>query len=325
MAEAIRGHGGFMDIKEIKVGMLVVMPKRPEWGPGKVLEIKGTRVLVFFRDVRKSSIDDAVKWLDLARGAVLEPAPVQSDPWLDNLPFRDGRLVLTRPPRTMAQAIESFLHQFPEGFKDPGYLGDRKSGERNYKCEAHEKYLQLLGNGEGQRLLAEGNLDEVISRAKQVWNRVNLMTSFEKAAMSDGLKDEAAAQNYFEALFAFIDATEPNRELFERLAAALEGLPAPGSRVACWPNMTTLPFLARPDVFMVLKHDVSHVAADLLAFDLQYDSQLNWTTYDRLMTLSRLLKQALMGQDEPALVPQDFIDVQSFMYVVASYGAPQKT
>lgn len=305
--------------------MLVVMPKRPEWGPGKVLEIKGSKVWVFFRDAPKAELNDARKLLDLDRGAVLEPAPVQSDPWLDNLPFRDGQLVLTRPPRTMAQAIESFLHQFPEGFKDPGYLGDRKSGERNYKWEAHEKYLELLGNGEGQRLLAEGRLDDVISRAKQVWNLVNLMTPFEKAAMLDGLKDADAARNYFEALFAFLDSNEPDRDSFDRLSAALERLPAPGSRVACWPNMTTLPFIARPDAFLVLKPDLSRMAADLLAFDLQYDSQLNWTTYDRLMVLSRLLARTLEDLHEPALVPQDLIDVQSFLFVVASYGAPQKT
>jgi hypothetical protein len=40
-----------MEAKDLKMNMLVEMPKKPEWGPGRVLEIKGTRVQIFFPDV----------------------------------------------------------------------------------------------------------------------------------------------------------------------------------------------------------------------------------------------------------------------------------
>lgn len=312
-----------MEAKDIKVGMLVVMPKRPDWGPGKVLEVREHKVKVFFRDAPKPTIDEAVKTLDL-RVAVLEPAHSQTDPRLDNLPMRDGNLALVRPPLTLDQAVEAFLQNFPQGFEDPGYLGDKKTGERFYKWQAHERYVELLGRGVGESLLRDGEVDEVVRRGLRVVGPLNLADQHEQMAFFEGLKDRAAAREYFEAVFKVVAAVPPERASFERLIRALEGLPIERGRVANWPNLTMLPYVARPDAYMLLKPGVTQDAAAWLAFDLAYDSKLNWTTYERLMALGRVLADALKARNEPALVPQDFIDVQSFIWVVGFYGAPRK-
>ena len=67
---------------EYRVGMLIEVPRRPEWGPGKVVGIsEGGRVHVYFRD----SLEKKAKTL---LTEVVKPtvAAVQTDAVLDRLP-----------------------------------------------------------------------------------------------------------------------------------------------------------------------------------------------------------------------------------------------
>ena len=65
---------------------------------------------------------------------------------------------------------------------------------------------------------------------------------------------------------------------------------------------------------MFLKPTATCECADRLRFDLGYTSKLEWGTYDRLLTMSRNLLEKLKP-----LGARDFIDVQSYMWVVANY------
>jgi hypothetical protein len=62
---------------------------------------------------------------------------------------------------------------------------------------------------------------------------------------------------------------------------------------------------------MFLKPEVTQVAAETLAFDLQYASAPNWTTYSALIRMGNVYLQLLQHMGA-----RDFIDVQSFIYVV---------
>jgi hypothetical protein len=79
---------------DFKVGMLVRHPKRPEWGPGKVLALAGSRVIVCFRDVVGSTFQVATKTIDTSR-VLLETASLQADPMLDSVPGGGGE---SQPP-----------------------------------------------------------------------------------------------------------------------------------------------------------------------------------------------------------------------------------
>jgi hypothetical protein len=105
----------------------------------------------------------------------------------------------------------------------------------------------------------------------------------------------------------------PSEAGFEKLMAAIGKLPAttPKARVASWPVLTILPFLARPDQFMFLKPEPTVACALRLRFDLHYDPSLNWVTYQQLMTLSTLLLRKLQPHGA-----RDHIDVQSFLSVI---------
>jgi len=61
---------------------------------------------------------------------------------------------------------------------------------------------------------------------------------------------------------------------------------------------------------MFLKPEVTQVAAEALAFDLQYNSAPNWTTYSALIRMGNVYLDLLREMGA-----HDFIDVQSFIYV----------
>ena len=97
-----------------------------------------------------------------------------------------------------------FHRQHPAYFADPAYIGDLKTGERAYKWAAHELFAESLGNGKGEQLLADGRLEELTHFALAVDGKVNLLSPYEKMALRDALRDEAAAKGYFTTLFGVL-------------------------------------------------------------------------------------------------------------------------
>lgn len=303
------------EVKKVCVGYLVRNAKMPLWGPGRILAIDGLTATVYFRDAAEARAGDAVKNIDLRSGA-LEILPSQSDPLLDNLPpYIDGKLEIKKPRLTLAQSIAAFSARFPGGFEDPAYLGDRIVGERTYKWEAYILWTRTLGKSRGRSLLNEGRLEEVVKHALAVDGHLNLLSIYEKMALRDGLKDQQAATRYFHALFDLLEADLKSREKFEAYVESLLQLPAEEGKapVARWPVLTLFPFIARPDRFMFLKPEVTKDCADRLAFNLGYSPALNWTTYDRLLTMCSLLMEHLRP-----LGARDMIDVQSFIWLIGT-------
>ncbi len=303
---AISATGSFTE------GMLVVHPRRPEWGPGKVLSVKGPHLVVYFRDVPGATTGEALKTIDVGVAGLL-PAAEQSDPWLDNLaldPPSSGRRSRRRVP--LPEAVRRFLDSFPLGFEDPGYLQE----ERDYKWRAHQHFEKGLGGGELERLVEAGDGRKLARRGMGVVGKVNLLSSFESAALHDGLADRDASLRFFEALLGILDEETPSRPAFDALASAAQRLPAKpgGSSPSKWTVVTILPYLARPEALPFLKPEATRAAAQALSFELAYDATPNWRTYRRLLELGEVLRNAL---EQQGLHPRDWIDLQSFMWLTA--------
>ena len=268
--------------QEVSTGLIVTHPGKPEWGPGRVLDIQGTHIIVYFRDLPGDHPEDAVKKFD-SRSAILEPATTQPDPFLDNLPpYRDGRFV--QPPRkrvTLDEGIAKFHSLFPLYFEDPAYIGIARNtptastGERAYKWAAHELFADTLGGGRLRAQLDDGAIEQVRQRALAVEGRTNLLAVFEKAALRDGLREDRAANQYFLALDQVLSAPDVEPGLFGRYLHAVESLPSGGNTSpAKWTVATILPYLAQPDRFMFLKPQVTQDCAARLTFDLCYTTEL---------------------------------------------------
>ncbi|HEX6308314.1 MAG TPA: hypothetical protein VFZ69_09020 [Longimicrobiales bacterium] len=297
-----------MPENELYIGALVVNPLLPLWGPGKVAHIRDDMAWVLFRDAPGR----AARRFRLER---LRLAPSQTDPILDNLPpfvQEGGEFVLPGERLTVQEAIRRFLDAYPGGFRDPAYLGDARHGERNYKWSAHELYVELLGAGQAEQLLASGDVAELAARANRVTGRVNLLALTEAAAFREGLADADAAGRYFTALLALLESA-PGETVFRSYAEAVASLPAVGeSHTDKWTVATLLPFLARPDTWMFVKPTNTRRAGERLGFELHYDPRPNWRTYEAVLRMSTLYVQLLED-----LAPRDLIDIQSFFWVTS--------
>jgi hypothetical protein len=298
---------------KLKEGMIVEHPlKHNEWGPGKVIAVHGNKVHILFRD----DPGRMVKIFHTDK-VFLRISSKQSDPILDNIPplqEAGGKYSLPEKRLNVSAAISLFKEIFPLGFKDPEYLGNKFSGERNYKLWAHQEWVKTLGNGQAEDLLKRGDIDELTRRAMSVLSRVNLLSPFENMAIRDALKDYESAKQFFTTLMSLLSDKKISKERFEIYVNTVCNLPqAKGkSRVATWPVATILPFLAQPDRHMFLKPKKTQAAAKILAFDLHYNPTPNWVTYESLLRMSEIYREKLKR-----LAPNDNIDIQSFFWVVS--------
>jgi hypothetical protein len=296
-----------MNSHDLKVGLVIRHRQKPEWGLGKVLELDLTKAWIYFKDI-KGTPKDAVRVISGAEH--LERAGLQTDADLDNLPplVHLGKIIAPAAFRlTQQQAIDVFVKRY-RSFEDGEYL----EHERNYKWNAHQQIKRQLPS------LASASADDAADSLKEWIHLTNLLATQEIMALNDAFKEPGAALRYGQAVAAFVSA--PAEPEFTRLSAATEGLPMrPGrARVFSWPTVTLLPYLADPSAAMFLKPSLTQRMARSCFFDLLYDSRPSWTTYTRLMMLSRHLLSVLMP-----LGAKDFIDVQSFMWVVAGSSAAE--
>ena len=298
----------------LEQGTIVLHPGRPAWGPGRVLAVKGHKLTVYFRDFPAGDANEAVKMIDTSL-APLQRSEIQSDSLLENLPaYANGTFVQKAKSRmTLEQGIERFGSRFPLYFDDPAYLADARNGERHHKWAAHQKFVDTLGGGRLEELLAAGNVADLRRRALAVEGSTNLLSVFERAALREAIAAPDAAREFFAALSAVLLEPTPSEPTFQALLDAVDTLPSkPGkSSGAKWTIATILPYLADPTRFMFLKPEVTQKCAARLMFDLQYTTDLEWATYERLLEMSELLLARLQPYHA-----RDFIDVQSFVWLI---------
>lgn len=308
--------------------MIVVNPRKPEWGPGLVIKVEPTKIWVIWRDtptrVAKAMATSVVK---------LELAPEQSDPILDALTpafDKDGNIAThtsRRPgkprksakveatPISVEEAKERFLARFPEGFNDASYIGGTVKGtrkERAYKVDAHKNFVEDVGGGRYEQLLSEDPA-ELCERLKRAMRSTNLASPYEKASLADALDQVDHCIPYLQALGGILTDRVADESAFEAYFKALSELPAEGSSPAKWPNATIFPYLYDPCIHIFLKPEVTKGAARSIRIDLNYRPLPNWLTYSRLLEIA----DKFLTQLRP-LGAKDMIDVQSFIWVV--YG-----
>lgn len=295
----------------IEADSYVVNPKMLEWGPGRVMQLEGAKAVVCFRDVRADAAGDGLKTMVLR---ALEASPLQSDAWLDNLPpFKNGKFQVAQPRVTFDEGTAELIRHFPLGFGDPAYA----ARECEPKRAAHALWTSTLGDGQGEALLAEGDLAQLARRALAVVAQAGVLNRVESAALRDGLADAAVAKRAFSALFALLGAADGGDASLAPYFEAVQAIAIRGKTAASrWTIATTLPFLARPDAFLILKPDVSKCAAERLRFDLVYHAEPNARTYQKLLRMANALLERLAP-----LGARDLIDVHAYLGEVARYGS----
>ena len=220
-----------------------------------------------------------------------------------------ARSAVTPTRSRIAHCKRKFLRFFPEGFRDETYL----DWERGYKLRAHQEWQSVLNRTAYQSKLSQGKFLEIGFEAVKIESRTNLLFSFEKMAIRDALKSERGARAFAEGLYALLHGPGTLQAKFSRWCEVVAGLPRKQSRVLTWPLATVFGFIAQPDTHIFLKPTVTRLAAREYGFDFLYRSGPSWETYSSLLAFADEI-----GRDLRDLRPRDFIDIQSFIWVLGS-------
>src|SRR6478672_227747 len=103
-----------------------------------------------------------------------------------------------------------FLRFFPNGFVDETYL----DWERNYKADAHERWLTELNRSAFQALLEADDVSEIMTRAIRIESRTNLLFSFEKMALRDAVRTPEGAGAMARGLYDLLHGAGRIRDRF---------------------------------------------------------------------------------------------------------------
>ena len=273
----------------------------PVWGIGEVLEdSNGEFVKAFFSNSGERLLFNDINTLKCVEG---EEA---SDAVLDNLSYKylskEKKIAYSSPE----SSIKNFLEIFPKGFEDKLFL----EKERDYKIEAHILMNELLNQETFSSLVEKDDFKEVCTRALKIVNKTNLIFPNEKMALKDGLKANENQKLFSLTLFDLIYGSDL-RNGFIKHASALEEIGA-----AKWTIISYFLFIAKPEKYMFVKPTVTQNAAEMMRFEINYQPELNWVTYDSVLKLSELLNMKLI---EAEIVPRDMIDIQSFIWAISAY------
>jgi hypothetical protein len=211
-----------------------------------------------------------------------------------------------------ARAQRKFLRYFPEGYADETF----HDWERDYKARAAQRWQEMLGAHELTTLIRGGKYRTVAARAVAIESRTNLLFSFEKMALRDAVRTPAAARSFALGLLELTNESA-NPDTFQRWCDVMAKLPRRQTRVFSWPIVTVFGFLARPDLHIFLKPNVTRRAAGAYGFDFYYETLPNWRTYQSLLEFA-----AVVRRDTRSLRPRDMIDLQSFIWVQGSDEYP---
>jgi hypothetical protein len=206
-----------------------------------------------------------------------------------------------------------FLRYYPKGFSDPDYV----DLERGYKWAAHRRWKTELSRSIFEGFLESKNYNEIAARAVAIESRTNLLFSFEKMALRDGIKSPGGARTFSQGLYTLLYGSETFEDRFNEWIRTLGTLPRRQTRVLTWPVLTVMGFLAQPSVHVYLKPTVTKKAAGRYGFEFQYESRPSWETYASLLKFSRTVRRDIRD-----MKPRDMIDIQSFLWVQGSDEYP---
>lgn len=271
------------------VGDRVGHPARPEWGPGEILAVSGeTKFTIYFALAGQKLLKNVA--------LVRLTGPESSHPLLENR-LRSGKR--GAKTRSILDMKDNFLEEFPGGFEDPKYA----KFERAYKVAAGDLLKRTLSSKELNVLLSAGDHAEICKRALAVISGTNLVFPNEQITLRDGLTRDGSVP-FSRALADLLYGAGSSRDRYEHFWKTLQIIGAPK-----WTIATYFRFLAEPETQMFLKPEATKAVADACGFELNYRPDLNWGTYERLLTFSAFLKDAIAD-----LRPRDMIDLQGFIW-----------
>jgi hypothetical protein len=292
--------------------------KHNSLGVGKIIAVEPNAIHVFFPDSDKRF---AAKLRLPAARPLLRTEGLEPNRWLDGLSAFEldpvsGRYGLTATWLTHDQAIAQYLALHPEGFGDkPGATAAKPDRAMRWRA-AHAAWMAKLGDGQGEKLLAAGDLNLLVKRALDV---EKIVAPLHPPSDADSVKaafaDPEATAPFFTALFELLSATTAGKAKFEALFKASRALPVESAHQ--WMVATLYPFIAAPEKHVLLRPRSTAHAAERLGCDLGGDGSPAWYPYATLRGLSVQLLEQLAPKGA-----KDFVDVEGFLHVTGAARRP---
>ncbi len=202
-------------------------------------------------------------------------------------------------------AVNLFLRAFPGGFGSKFYA--------DYETVDKAAAVQIVGEHLSFEKLSgaieAGDCGAIASDARRAVNKTNIMSPFEKMALSDFLKSEERQRSFGMCLLDLLYGNDFSAA-FEQTVDLLSSHGA-----AKWPIVTYFPFFRFPDRHMFLKPEIAQECAYRLGYELDYEPRPNMESYRSYLGLVDVIRDGIAS-----LEPRDNIDIQSFMYVVGKEG-----
>jgi hypothetical protein len=203
------------------------------------------------------------------------------------------------------EALKIFRKHFPQDFAMPKYL----EGEREYKEKAVKLAQETLTETTLKQWIDSKNGEDAAKAIKKVMNSTNICSPFEKTRFAEYLANPKNA-----LIFAghILDVVYGKNfaEAFKAFSAYLNT-----TAIRSWPIATYYPYVLTPKEYIFLKPEIFQRCAYRLGYDDHYDCKISLPTYEAQLLMGRELLDKLMPYGA-----KDMIDVQSFMYTIASDG-----
>lgn len=190
-----------------------------------------------------------------------------------------------------------------------GFEGERSAqSEGEYKRASHRMLNAALPL---ERAHNAEDSDAKRVRAAQVW--INLLSPFESMHLKEALDGPSGAE------FLRGAAEFANGE-FDHGAARMAAAMKAHGRLS-WPTATYFPYLWNPEKYMFLKPVVTCDFAERIGHRFQHDyaAEVSSGVYESLLDLANFTLEKIRP-----LGARDFIDVQSFIWVVGAYADEHK-
>jgi hypothetical protein len=291
-------------------GMLV---RHATLGLGKVVAVEPTAVHVFFPSGESRF---AAKLRLPAALGLLRTDGIASDARLEGLTAfaldpKAGRYALAASWMTHDEAVAQFLAKFPGGFSDPALVAGKQARVARWRA-AHDSWAEGFAEGKGARLLAAGEVDEIVARALKIDRALAVLhPAVDVEAVRLAMDAEGPARGFLAALLELLSVPSPRRARFEKLFAATRELPVEAAQQ--WLVATLFPFIASPGRHVLIRPNFTFNAAERLGADVGPTDFPTWPAYEAVRTLCAQLLEELRRYGAT-----DFVDVESFLYVTAT-------
>jgi hypothetical protein len=217
-----------------------------------------------------------------------------------------------RERRYLPGNIARFIEKHPLGFKDPLFY----ENERKDKVRASDACLSLLNKDAFEAVNIGGPTEGLLAAVKKVVNMTNLIQGgFEKPQFHDAISDPKNTKAALGAIGALLHGSDDPPERLETFSDYLQTL-----SLRKWTYGTYFLFLSDPKHCTFVKPTGLQKAVEIARYPLDYDPAPSAKIYRQVLGFANYIESKLRAENNPALAPEDMIDVQSFIWFLAPTG-----